>query len=205
MAGASQERKMRQLAIVSCYLLLAAEVVAQDETTRQGSGTRGYFVAPVIKYTAIRDQGSAMLGFRGGWNIKPPLALGAGLFGTITRVDGPDGAVPDAPGPLDIKLESFGFDVEYAPKPGAPTHLTLNLFFGGGAGHYVQEDTDEQHGETDFLLLLEPAVGVDQRVTDWLHLNLGASYRLVSGVELAGLQNGDFNGPAAALAMKLGL
>jgi hypothetical protein len=185
---------------------LAAEVVAQDETTRQqGSRTPGYFVAPVVKYTAIRDQGAAMLGVRGGWNITHSLVLGGGLFGTITQVDGPDGAVPDAPGPLDIKLESFGFDVEYAPKPGAPTHLTLNLSFGGGAGHYVREDTDEQHGETDFLLLLEPAVGVDQRVTDWLHLNLGASYRLVSGVELAGLQNGDFNGPAAALAVKFGL
>jgi hypothetical protein len=104
-------------------------------------------------------------GGRGGWNITPSLALGGGLYGTITHVGGPAGAVPDAPGPLDIKFESFGLELEYAPKPRAPTHLTLNAFFGGGAAHYVQDETDEQFGETDFMFVVEPALGGEQRAT----------------------------------------
>jgi hypothetical protein len=145
-----------------------------------------------------------MFGGRGGWNVTPSLLLGGGGNGTMTEVDARDGAVPDAPGPLDVKFESFGFDLEYAVRPTAPTHLTLSALFGGAAAHYMRDKTDEQHGETDFMLLLEPAAGVERRVTDWLHLNLAVSYRLVSGVEQPGLEDGDFIGAAAALAVKFG-
>ena len=194
--------------IVSVIMLLlcaaATLAVAQDQTARQGTRGRGYFGAPVVRYTVVRDQGAVMFGGRGGWNVTPSLLFGGGLYGTMTEVDGPESGVPDAPGPLDVKFESFGVDLEYAGDPRAPTHLTLSGFFGGGAAHYVRDKTDEQHGETDFMLLLEPAVGVERRVADWLHLNLAVSYRLVSGVEQPGLEDGDFSGPAAALAVKLG-
>jgi hypothetical protein len=105
---------------------------------------------------------------------------------------------------MDVQFETFGLDLEYAASPKAPTHLTLNALFGGAAVHYMQERTGEQYGETDFLLLLQPAVGVEQRLNNWLHLNLAISYRLVSGVEQPGLRNSDINGPAAGVAFKVG-
>ena len=194
---------MRQLAIVVMLALAATEAVAQDQTPRQ-EARGGYFGAPVVRWTTIRDQGAMMLGGRGGWNVTSSLLLGGGLYGTMTEIDAPQGAVPDAPGPLDVKFESFGLDLEYAAHRAAPTYLTLNVFFGGGAAHYVRDKTVEQHGETDFMLLLEPAVGIERRITNWLHVNLAVSYRLVSGVEQPGLEDGDFNGPDAALAVKFG-
>jgi hypothetical protein len=136
--------------------------------------------------------------------VNRSLVLGFSLYGTMSEVNAPDGAVPDAPGPLDVKFETFGFDLMYAPHTTAPTKLTLGAFLGGGAGHYVRDGTHEQHGETDFMLVLEPTAGVEQRITNWLHLHLEASYRLISGVEQPGLANGDFNGPAVSLALKLG-
>jgi hypothetical protein len=54
------------------------------------------------------------------------------------------------------------------------------------------------------MFLLEPAVGVERRIFDGLHLHLAASYRLVAGVEQPGLNEGDLQGPALALAVKLG-
>jgi len=195
---------MRQLVIVLTLLLSAAEAMAQDQTPRQEARGGGHFGAPVVKWTVFRDQGAVMFGGRGGWNVTPSLLIGGGLYGTMTEVDAREDAVPDAPGPLDVKFESFGFDLEYAAHPAAPTHLTLHAFFGGAAARYVRDKTNEQHGETDFMLLLEPAVGVERRVTDWLHLNLEVSYRLVIGVEQPGLEDSDFNGAAAALAVKLG-
>jgi hypothetical protein len=119
-------------------------------------------------------------------------------------VNAPKGAMPDSLGPMDVKFESFGFDLEYAANPEAPTHLTLNALLGAAAVHYMQEKTGEQYGETDFVLLLQPAVGVEQKVNGWLRLNLAMSYRLVSGVEQSGLHNGDINGVGIALAFKLG-
>lgn len=195
---------MRQLVIVVMLLLCATDAVAKDHTPRRGASGRGHFGAPVVMYTLVRDQGAMMLGGRGGWNVTSSLLIGIGAHGTMTEVDAPEGAMPDSLGPMDVKFESFGFDLEYAAKPEAPTHLTLNAFVVGAAVHYMQEKTDEQYGETDFLLLLQPAVGVEQRVNGWLHLNLAVSYRLVSGVEQPGLQNGDISGLAVALAFKFG-
>lgn len=195
---------MRQVVISLIPLLIAAVAGAQDRTPRDESAGKGHFGAPVVKYTVIRDQGAVMFGGRGGFNISPTLMLGGGAYGTMTEVDARNGVVADAPGPLDVKLESFGVELEYAPDPGAATHLTANALIGGGAIHYVRDGGGDQHGETDFVLLLEPAFGVEQRVTDWLHLNLAASFRLVNGVEHPGLDPGDFNQPSAVLAIKLG-
>jgi hypothetical protein len=195
---------MRQLVIVVLLLLSATEALAQNQDNREEVRRRGHFGAPAVKWTIIRDQGTLMFGGRGGWNITPSLLLGGSLYGTMTEVDARHGAVPDAPGPLDIKFETFGFDLEYAVRPKAPTHLTLGVLLGGAAAHYVRNKTHEQHGETDFMFLLEPLAGVEQRVTDRIHLNLAGSYRLVSGVEQQGLKDADCSGPAAALAVKFG-
>lgn len=198
------QNRCATLVSVVMLLLLAVEAVPQDLAHDQGAIERRYFGAPVVKWTAISDQAAVMFGGRGGWNVTPSLLLGAGLYATMTEADAPEGAVPDAPGPLDVKFECFGLDLEYAARPTAPTHLTLGAFFGGAAARFVRDKTDEQHGETDFMLLVEPAAGVEQRITDWLHLNLAVSYRLVSGVEQPGLEHDDFNGAAAALAFKCG-
>jgi len=195
---------MCQLVIVAMLLLFAGEAAAQDQAPRQDARGRSHFGAPVFKYTVVRDQGAVMFGGRGGLNLTPSLLLGAGAYGTMGEVNAREGAVPGAPGPLDVKFESFGFDLECAAHPAAPTHLTLTAFMGGAAARYAKDKTDEQWGESDFMLLFEPALGVEQRVTDWLHLNLALSYRLVSGVEQPGLTEGDLRGAAAALAVKLG-
>jgi len=195
---------MIRLVIVVVLLACAGQAAAQDPVVRRDSGERGHFVAPVLEVTSLRDQGAVMLGGRGARSLTPSLMVGVGLYGTVVQVDAPEGAVPAAPYELDIKMERFGIDVEYALHPTAPTHLTVGSFLGGAALHYVKDGTRVQEGETDFVLLLQPAVGVERRITDRLHLNLAASWRLAGGVEMAGLTTGDVAGPAVALAVKLG-
>jgi hypothetical protein len=129
--------------------------------------------------------------------------LGGGLYGTLTEVDA-TGTGMNAPGPLDLKLERFGLEVEYHVRPAAPTHLTFGAFVGGGAARHVRDGTNEQHGETDFLFVLAPAVGVERAVTGWLHLNLAVSYRFVTGAERPGGGERRLRGPAVAGALKLG-
>jgi hypothetical protein len=158
----------------------------------------------VLVYTRLREQDAIMAGGRGGWYVTPSLVLGGGLYGTVTEVDAPTAAVADAPGPLDVKFEKFAFDLEYHVRASSPTHFTLGASVGGAAARYARDGTDEQHGETDFMFLVEPALGVEQVVTGWLHVHLAASYRLCRGVEQAGLDADDVQGPAAVLALKLG-
>ncbi len=192
-------------ALIGVMLSLGTSVAsAGDLEPPDSAGGRGHFGAPVVTVTLAGDAGAVMIGGCGGWNIGPSLVLGFSAHGTTTEIDAPDGAMPDSMGPIDIEFQSFGFDLEYGLNPRAPTHLTLGALLGGAAVHYVPERTGEQHGETDFLLLLQPAVGVERRVNAWLHLNLALSYRLVSGAEQPGLRNSDINGPALGLAFKLG-
>jgi len=185
-------------------LKLSKSGVAENETPHHGNSGRGHFGAPVVVYTLVGDQGAVMLGGRGGWNVTPSLTVGIGAHGTVTEVDAPQGAMPDSLGPMEVKFESFGLDLEYAANAEASTHLTLNAFVGGAAVHYMQEKSSEQYGETDFVLLLQPAVGVEHRVSDWFCPNLAVSYRLVSGVEQPWLLSGDIDGLALAVAFKFG-
>jgi hypothetical protein len=189
---------------VFAMFLLTAESAAQAPEPRDASGGSSHYVAPALKGTMLRGQGAVMFGGRGGWGISPTLTLGGGAFATVTEVDARDGAVPNAPGLLDVKFECFGVELEYAAHRTAPTHLTLASFVGGGAAHNAQDRNDDQFGETDFMLLWEPAVGVERRVTPSLHVNLAVSYRLVHGVEQAGLTAGDLQTAAITLTAKFG-
>ncbi|HSG07160.1 MAG TPA: hypothetical protein VLA36_02305 [Longimicrobiales bacterium] len=195
---------MNRLVIVTVLLACAGEVVAQDQAPRQDAETRGRFFAPVLEVTSLRDQTAVMLGGRGGLSVTPSFMVGLGLYGTLRHVDAPEGAVPTVSYPLDLKMERFGLELEYALHPTTPTHVTASSFVGAGALHYVKSGTQDQEGETDFVLLLQPAVGVEQRLLDRLHLNLAVSWRLAGGVEMAGLTAGDIAGPAVTLAVKLG-
>jgi hypothetical protein len=190
---------MNRAWIGTVLLLVGSGAAAQDSPGDTGRG--GYFGAPVIKFTVLRDQGAVMFGGRGGWYVTPSWMIGAGLYGTMSEVDAPGGALA---GPLDVKFETFGLDVEYAARPAARAHLTFGVLLGGGAVRFVKDKTDEQQDETDFVLLAEPSMGLEWGVTGWLHLNLALSYRLVGGVEQPGLKNADFVGPAVSLAAKLG-
>ena len=79
---------------------------------RQNTTRRGYYGALVLKYTTVTEQGAAMLGGHGGWNVTPSLVLGGGLDGTLSQVDAQSGVVSAAGDPLDIKFESFGLDLD---------------------------------------------------------------------------------------------
>jgi hypothetical protein len=195
---------MRRHTFVPALLLAATAATAQDQAPSQRTAGLPRFGAPVVKLTSIRAQPAVMLGGRGGWNVSRSVTLGFGLYGTLSQVDGASGVISAAGVPLDVKLESFGVEFEYALHPVARTHFTLGALLGGAAIRYVKDGTDEQDGETDFVLLLEPGVGIERAVAGWVHLHLAVSYRVVSGVEQRGLTTSDAHGPAAVFALKLG-
>lgn len=178
--------------------------VAAQEMPGKSTGGSSYFGAPVLKYTVIRDQGVVMAGGRGGWNITPSFLIGAGIYTNLSEVNAPEGALPYLTGPLDLKFDTFGLELEYAHRPASQMYFTLGMFLGGGAVRFVKDKTNEQQDETDIAALLEPSAGLEWKITDWLHLHLAASYRFVFGVDQPGLKDKDFTGPAVSFAAKIG-
>jgi hypothetical protein len=195
---------MHRTSIVVTLMVVATQASAQEDPADLDTRGRGHFGAPVVAGTVFRGQGALMFGGQAGWNVTPTLVLGGAAYATMTEIDGPDVATIARDGPIDLKVETFGVDVGYTPRAVAPTHLTIALFAGGAAAHYVKDKTTEQQDETDFMLLFEPSVGVETRVARGVQLRGAVSYRLVSGVEQPGLRASDMNGPAVSLAVKFG-
>jgi hypothetical protein len=199
---------MRCLALFVVSLGLAAMAAAQEQTLFQGDVKTGGFGGPVVKYTRIKGQDAVMVGGRGGWILNHSLILGGGGYGVATEVDAPEGIMPQE-GPLDIEFGYGGFEMEYLVRPNALTHLSFYALIGGGALNFVKDvgpvsESNQQVGEADVVFALEPAVSAELNVTKWFRLSAGGSYRLVTGVNRAELENRDFSGLAATLTFKFG-
>lgn len=200
---------MRLLAFVVVLCAFVANGAAQEQTLVKGGHEHDGFGGPTVKYTSVNGQAAVLFGGRGGWIIDHKLSLGGGAYSTMTEVNAPEGSMPANRGPLDIQFDCFGAEVEYIFHPDALLHVTLGGLVGGGACHFMKDvgsvvDSNQQEGETDFMLLIEPAVNAELNVAPWFRLNAGVSYRVVNGVEQKILQEKDFTGVTATLTCKFG-
>lgn len=198
---------MRFVAVFAALFLSATNVAAQERTLFKGDETGG-FGGPVVKFTTVKDRGVVMVGGRGGWIIGHSLVIGGGGYGVVTEVDAPGQVLPGE-GPLDLKFGYGGFELEYIVHPNSLGHFGVGTLIGGGDAHFVKDvgpvtRSTQTVGESDAVVVVEPAVNAELNVTPWFRLNAGASYRWVSGIDQAGLKNGDFGGMAATLTLKFG-
>jgi hypothetical protein len=63
------------------------------------------------------------------------------------------------------------------------------------------QDTTKQ---ADGFYVVEPGVNAELNVASYFRINLGGSYRFVTGAELQDIGNDDLSGPAATLTLKFG-
>lgn len=199
---------MRISACIMALLAIAATAQAQEQTIFSGDIEHTGFGGPVLKYSRIHDQNALMVGGRGGWIINHTLVLGGGGYGVVSEIDAPAGALP-LEGPLDIEFEYGGFEIEYIAESNELLHYSVYTLIGGGATNFVKDvgsvfDSNEQTGESDFMFVLEPAINGELNVMPRFRVNLGVSYRFVSGVEQAGLDDSDFSGLGVTATFKFG-
>jgi hypothetical protein len=199
---------MRRLFFIAMLCALLTNAGAQEIGTPESGHARGGFGAPVLKYTSFNGQGVLMFGGRGGWIINHSLVIGGGAYGTMSEVDAPEGVLP-LEGPLDVRLEYFGLEIEYIFNPLSPVHFSLSALAGGGAAHYMKDvgsfsESKDQTGETGFMWILEPGINAELIAARWLRLSAGLSYRLAAGLKWEGLKSEDFSGLTATVAFKLG-
>jgi len=206
------------LPVFLCANGLAGDFVSVNSSAAQNAGGQnvlldmaaptGGFGGPVLKYTGVNGQTAFMLGGRGGWILNHRLCLGGGGYGVFTEVDAPESTLP-LEGPLDIEFGYGGFEIEYIVHHNDLLHYSFYALLGGGASNFVRDEgavteSNQQAGETDFMLVFEPAVSGEMNVTQKFHLNAGLSYRLTAKGGQQGLKNGDYCGLTASLTFKFG-
>lgn len=181
----------------------AAEDRPADEVLVSGEIEHGGFGGPEMRFSSVLGSGAVFVGARGGWIINHRFIIGGAGYGLASRIGAPSSAQPGI-GRYDLSFGYGGPCFEYVVAPGRLWHLSVLSLFGAGGLQYVSRELAPPSPRTSAVFVWEPALLLEVNVVSFLRIDLGASYRLVSGAELTGLGNSDVGGPAGVLALKFG-
>ena len=194
-----------------CILLLIIGTViyAQEETLiGQEEITTGGYGAPVIKFTSINSQFGVLVGARGGWILDHSITLGVGGYGLVNDVN----ENSDERSPL-LNFGYAGFDLGYIMKWHKLLHASFNFLIGGGA---VSQRMNFNVYDLNFNLpnlgmiknhnffIAEPEADFELNIVKFCRIDIGASYRFISGAKQNGLSNNDLSGVSAIMTLKFG-
>ncbi|MCB2205864.1 hypothetical protein KQI65_14055 [bacterium] len=212
---------MKLLSTLLLISVLSLPATAQQQNTFFGSDVdHGGYGAATARLTSIKNADALLVGGYGGWLIDHRLMLGAGGYGLVNELR----ARPEAEArysydgePLYLNMGYGGFIMEYTIAPNDLIHFNVQALIGGGAVHYREHwyvgyehhsnswDDDEDYGPSDIFFVIEPAANVEFNMTSWFRMDIGASYRHVSGIDvLEGMKNEDLRGLSGNLTLKFG-
>jgi len=193
---------MRSLIILVGICLLASSAYAYDETMIGDNTEVGGFFGVVSKNTQIKETFSLFIGGSAAFLVNHKWAFGAGVYGVVNDL------VPDEFKDKDLtKLRSYygGFIVEYIPWSEKVLHISIPILIGAGKIEYEGAYLDSKTGEdSDIYFIVEPGLNLEFNVTRFWRMDLGASYRYVSGCDLGDVTDKDLSGVAGNLTFKIG-
>ncbi len=203
---------MKKIIVVLFFILASFLTFGQEETLISGKVQSGGFGAPVVKFSTVKNNFAIFVGGYGGWLINHTLLIGAGGYGLVNKIKGPQSALYFYNYVSDVRIE-FGYGgliLEYIGLPNNLIHYSVSVLVGGGEVSYapinwdIFYDDNYDSKENSTVFVFEPGVNAELNITSFFRINAGVSYRLVSGADLVGLKNNDLSGPAANLVFKFG-
>lgn len=193
-------------------LLAATPLLAQEETLFNGSVDIGGYGGPVTRVTKVLGESGLLVGGYGGVLIDHRLMIGGGGYGLVTEHRArPEAEVLYSYGgqPLLLNMGYGGVVIEYMILPSKLVHCSAILLVGGGAVDYRYRYSDwydqSMHHNPDLFFVAEPGVNLEVNVVSWMRLDIGATYRYVSGLgDLVGVNNSDLRQLSGGLTLKFG-
>ncbi len=193
---------MKKTVIIFVASVMVTPVLAQEETLISGQLEHGGYAGPVVKFTTINNDWEVMVGGRGGWIINHSFVLGGGGYGLVTDVEAEH---IDRTRDVVLELGYGGGMLEYVGYPNELIHYSASLLIGGGGVNYIREITETRlYSDADAFFVLEPEVNFMVNITTHFRAGVGAGYRLISGVDLAGLSDSDIGGLSINMVFKFG-
>lgn len=185
-------------------LIFSASIMNAQVETLLGNGKvdHGGFGGPVVKFTTIKDNFGVLVGGRGGWIIDHTFVIGGGGYGLANEINGSKTILGK---PMLINFGYGGFEMEYIANWNKLIHTSAYLLLGaGGVGQREKWTGMDWDHNPDVFFVAEPALNVELNLISFMRLNLGASYRLVIGVDDDGLTDKDFSGFSTIMTFKFG-
>ena len=198
---------MNMITTLILIIMISVPGFAEDETLMKGRVSHGGFGGPVVKLTQIKNDFSVLVGGRGGWIINHSIVLGGGGYGLVN--DNIDERIIPPDTTLFLTMGYGGFEFEYIITPHRLLHASFGTLIGGGGLDYSYRSPDRYYNNhrqwyDDAFFVFEPGANAEMNVTSFFRFVLGASYRLVAGVETSGLDDSDLSGPSANITLKFG-
>lgn len=197
--------------LVLLVLFTAPVLFAQDETLLNfGEIEHGGYGALVINFANVKEELGVMVGGYGGWLINHSFLIGGGGFGLANNIKAPDAAQPDGAATtsenlLYLKEGYGGLILEYIFNSNKLVHYNIQTLIGGGAVTYsLKNQYDVNADKNSPFFVWEIGANAEVNVVKYFRLCLGGKYKLVSGVDMVGIEDSDLGGVNFALTFKFG-
>lgn len=166
----------------------------------------GAFGAPVVKYTRLINQSSIILGGRFGWIINKSIILGGGVYALASNVK-TNMIDPKSGQDVLLGVTYGGLEFEYVLFPNEPVHASIDMLFAGGGLTFEVPNRSVPHTSyfSQDMLVWEPGINLEFDVVDWLHIDAGAGYRIISSYKTNyGVGISNLEGMSGILTFKFG-
>ncbi len=217
---------------ITTFLFLCigiGSVLAQDSGGREYllSGDKPIFIsgfgAPIVEFSTIEGDFAVSTGGGGAVLFNQSFFIGAYGLGSVS-LNSADMVLQLRGTDLSIQTYSHlkrmfahgGLWIGYIYNTSKAVHASVSAKIGGGAAGYYDSYYEEWHHNLgwDAVFVFTPQVEIEFNMTSWFKINLGAGYRLVSGInktyidlngdERSFFSNSDFSSPQASISFLFG-
>ncbi|CAN5180283.1 hypothetical protein BH23BAC1_BH23BAC1_34420 [soil metagenome] len=197
---------MKAFKLIFLLFMIPAMAVAQDDDFETLLGGRkitlSVFGGPLFEFSSVYDNfglssggGGAVIFnqilFIGGYGLSLAPVIGRNI--TLQNVDYEN---------LEINFGHGGFWFGYIHNFRRMVHFGGSAKFGWG--NISLDDNRLLNPYRDNVLVFTPQIEVEVNISRWLKVNLGAGYRIVTGVNEDVFEGRHFNSPQATLGVYVG-
>ncbi len=187
------------------YITIIFAILALGKSNAQGFES-GAFGAPVIKYTSIINQSALIIGGKWGWVINKRFVIGTGFYSLVTGIN-THYVDPQNEQTVMFKIIYGGLEFEFLALKDSKFNVTIDILLAGGGQEFYAENnnnTKTNFGTSDFLAW-EPQIDFEYELYDWLHIDAGLGYRMISNFnKLYNISESDLEGTVFLLNFKFG-
>ena len=187
---------MKNAILISLLCLgFAFSAQAQQETLFNSSplGLTGIFGGVNHNFSYFDDDWGQLRGGYGGLEFGRTFQIG--WAGYRLRED-----IPIEGFNSSYRMRYNGLMLGITPNSKKLVHPKFGFVTGGG--RLIIDDNDSNR---DNIYVVQPSAGIEINVVKWFHLGLEGGYRLVTGVDAAGLDNSAVSTPFAQIDLRFGL
>lgn len=207
------ENEMKKYLVVIIALMFGLTTYAQQETLLTGDIHHGGYGGPALKFTSINGEFGMFVGGRGAYVLNKAFSIGFGGYGLVTDLDYDLAGLTNPDDKPRLVFGYGGLELGAILHSDRVVHFTFTTLIGGGALHYQRDDFWRSDDWDDFwdtvknndvVFVIEPEAGVELNVASYMRVNLGVSYRFVTGVDISSLTSSDLDGLTGTLTFKFG-